>query len=515
MANWLTQLRKDPINESIESFRPKREKQTKHLEGEGVEDLNQITGYGALGLNSFNTFYSNYINKQFNSEIERIKQYRQMAQMPEISSVIEDATLESTQEDQDGDMMFLDIVDDELKKNDNIVNNLQKEFRELFYQRLKIKEELWDLFYNYYIDGRVYYERIINTKKPTDGILGIKRLPTETMDYSYDPNTGEIKAFFQYLTGHPKQPVSIDAARKDENIIVFYPEQVGYINYGIHGKTKREVLGYLESAKQPYNQLKLLETSVVIYRLIRSPERFVFSIDTGNMPKDKAMRYVEKIKQKMMKKQTYDSVSGQLTHEPEIFSMLENFFLPQSADGRGSQVDSIGGNPAGFAELDDIYYFARKLYRALKYPQSRVTSQQERQESDILFGGQSLGEISRDEIKWARFLERQQNRFMDDFTDLFILHLEFKKIAKQYGLTKEKINIRLTSPNNYKDQMKQTLLEARMSNYQSLSSNPEFSKSYLMRRYLDFDEQDLTANKKGFEDDKKYIPKDEQDNFGF
>ncbi|HSH51410.1 MAG TPA: portal protein, partial [Bacteroidales bacterium] len=226
MANWFTKLTNNPINEQIESFRPKNEKQTDHLEGEGIEDLQTISGYGNLGLNSFNNFYSNYINKQFSNEIEKIKQYRQIAQMPEIADVVEDATLECTQEDQNGDMISLSIVDDELKNNDNIVNNLQKEFRELFYERINLKEELWNLFYTYFIDGRFYYERLINTKRKTDGIIGIKRLPTETMDYAYDPSTGEILAYFQYITGTPKKPLTMEEAQKDPNVIVFYPDQI-------------------------------------------------------------------------------------------------------------------------------------------------------------------------------------------------------------------------------------------------------------------------------------------------
>ena len=144
-----------------------------------------------------------------------------------------------------------------------------------------------------------------------------------------------------------------------------------------------------------------METSVIIMRVVRAPERYVFRIDTGNMPKEKALKYVEKIKMKMTKKQTYDPRTGQLTHEPELMGILENFYLPQSADGRGSQIDTIGGNTNMFSELDDVYYFQKKLYRALKYPGSRVTSVQEGTEGDMMYGHGQTSESSRDEIKWA------------------------------------------------------------------------------------------------------------------
>ena len=505
----------------MKSFKSKGEDNVsdRHLElrsGEGIDDLamiNNVQGYGKEALTSFNSFYNSHINTEFTNERNRIFHYRQMSEMPEIADVVEDAVIESTHEDTTGNLLTLEIKDKEIENNTNIVNNLQEEFEDLFYNRIDIKETVWDLFRTYYIDGRVYYERLIHAARSKGGIVGIKKLPTETMDYLYDPRTGKIIAYFQYLDDNGKKYNNVDEARQDENVIVFYPEQIGFVNYGVYGKTKSEILGYLEKAKQPYNQLKLLETSVIIYRLVRSPERLVFRIDTGNMPKDKAMRFVEKIKQKFTKKVTYDSTTGQMSNSPEVFSVLENFFLPQSADGRGSQIDSVGGNAAGFAELDDIYYFARKLYRSLKYPMSRVSAQEQKSEADVIFGGSNVGEIQRDEIKWSKFLERHQMKFCDEFVDLFLLHLEFKGLKKEYELDKSKIHIFMTPPNNYKAQMAQQLLDTQMNNYSNMSNNEEFSKTFLMREYLEWDDEMLKANKQGFEDDKKYLP--EPDDGGF
>jgi len=198
-----------------------------------------------------------------------------------------------------------------------------------------------------------------------------------------------------------------------------------------------------------------------------------------------------------------------MSNNPEIFSLLENYFLPQSGDGRGSQVDSIGGNAAGFAELDDIYYFGRKLYRALKYPMSRVTASQERQESNVIFGGTTFGEIQRDEVKWSKFLERNQTRICNDLLKLFLLHLEFQGLKKEYELDKSKLAIVMTPPNNYKDQLNQQILQARMNNYSSLSNNSEFSKTFLMKEFLKWDDEMIKMNSEGFDDDKKYLPQDD------
>lgn len=499
------------IDEKTEAFRPRKQRAStrRAKEGEGLEDIDFIMRgqYNTLG---FNSFYNNYINNSFQNELERLKYYREMSQYPEIADVIEDATMESTQEDYDGQMIKLDITDEDLAANKNVVKNLQDEFDDLFYNKIKIKWEMWNLMYNYFVDGKVYFEHLINKNRPKQGIIGIKRLPAETMDFDYDPITGDVIAFYQYLTLKPRQrPPSIDEAQKDDTTVVFYPDQISLVHYGYQGATKREFLGYLEKAKQPYNNLRLLETSVVIYRLIRAPERFVFRIDTGNMPKDKAMRYVEKMKQKFQRKQTYEAGTGTLTHEPEVFSILENFFLPQSADGRGSQVDSIGGNPSGFAELDDLYYFQRKMYKSLKYPASRVSSLQERAESDILFNGGQTGEITRDEIKWAKFLERQQMRFCNEFLKMFLIHLDLKGLKKQYDIDDTKIRFMMTSPNQYRDQMSQTLLQTTFDNYNQLSNNEEFSKYYLMKRYLKWTDDEIESNISGFDKDEELKPKDD------
>ena len=484
--------------------------------GEGWETLAEIPGFSNVQVQGFNLFYNTYINRIFENELQRINEYRIMATTPEISDVIEDAINESTQEDDVGDVFHLDIIDKSLQSNENIVNNLKKEFNELFREKLDLKTKIWDLLWAYFVDGRVYYERVIDKSKPKQGIINVKRLPTETMDFYYDSLSGQITAFIQYLKPKTKKPPTIEEARKKDGkeLIFFDPNQIGFIDYGIYGKTRYEMIGYLEKARVPFNQLKLLETSVIIMRVVRAPERYVFRIDTGNMPREKALKYVEKIKNKMTKKQSYDPQKGTLSNEPDVMGILENFYLPQSAEGRGSSIETIGGNTNMFSELDDVYYFQKKLYRSLKYPGSRVTATQEGRDQEMLFGGNQTSEISRDEIKWAKFLERQQKKLCKDLTDMFILHLEFKGMKKQYELTSKKIGIVMNPPSKYKEQMEQMFNDSRFSNYQQLADRPEFSKYYLMKRYLRWDDEEINANVEGKEKDIKLGLADEEDSGG-
>lgn len=503
---------KEVVTEEIKAFENKGGvikqpiSRTLATRGEGWETLAEIPGFSSVQIQGFNLFYNTYINKVFEYERQKINEYRMMATTPEVSDVVEDAVNESTQEDDIGNVFHLDIKDSELLRNENIVNNIKREFTELFQQKIDMKTKIWDILWTYYVDGRVFYERVIDKNKPKAGIIDIKKLPTETMDFYYDPISGQIIGYIQYLKPKVKKPATVEEAKAGSgkgDYTFFNPNQIGFVNYGIYGKTKFEIVGYLEKARIPFNQLKLLETSVIIMRVVRAPERYVFRIDTGNMPREKALRYVEKIKLKMSKKQTYDPRSGQLTNEPELMGILENFYLPQSAEGRGSSIDTIGGNTAMFSELDDVYYFQKKLYRALKYPSSRVNAAQEGRDGEVMFGGSQTSEISRDEIKWSQFLERQQKKVCVDLTDMFLLHLEFKGLKKLYDLTTRKIGITMNPPSKYKEQMEQMFNDSRFSNYNQLADRPEMSKYYLMQRYLKWDDDEIQANVEGRQKDVK------------
>jgi hypothetical protein len=506
-----------PVDEALDIFANKQRKIMKKAEdirqkhGEGLGDFSVLhDGYGVMGTSSFNLFYDQYINKEFNTEVQKISNYKRMAQMPEITDVIEDAVNESTQEDSNGDIITLDILDDEINKNENARDTIYKEFEKLFHKSLRINRIIDDFFYAFYTDGRLYLENIVNTKKKSDGIIGIKRLPAESMDFQYDPRTGKINFFVQYRNPqNAKLPRTLEEGEKSKDVVAFFPSQITFIDSGRYGRTRKDILGYLEKVKQPFNQLKLLETSVIIYRIVRAPERFVFKIDVGNMPRDKAMKFIEKVKMKMQKKVTYDPTTGEMSNQPEIMSVIENFFIPTSPEGRGSDIDSVGGNASGFTELDDLYYFAEKMYRALKYPMSRIRGRFEKREGDIMFGGGGA-EIARDEIKWGKFLKKNQDKFADALEDLFMLHLDFTGLKSEYDIDKSKFNIEFNVPNDYVASVVQQAFESRSSNFSTLASYTEFfSKTFLLKKYLELSDEEIKENAEGFKKDKELFPQED------
>jgi hypothetical protein len=504
----------DTLTEATKAFKNKgksgiSDKQIETISGEGVDDALFLSIYGRESAGNFNSFYNDFINTTFTTKRIKIQNYRFMSEMPEISSVLEDIAIESTQEDENGKILQMEILDPDINENENIVHNLEEEFDELFHRKMRINTNIIDYVRTYYIDSELYLEKVVQKGKASNGIVNVKKLPTETMDYFLNPKTGRIEWYYQALSADVKPPKTFEEAEKEEKIIVFLPEQISHIDYGVYQGSKKSVQGYLEKSKQPFNQLKLLETSVVIYRIVKAPERLVFTIDTGAMPRDKSLKFVDKIKKNLTQKVEFNSKTGQLKNQTDVMSMMDNYFLPQSSDGRGSSVESIGGNPSGFAELDDIYYFARKLYISLKYPISRVIQAEERRQGETLFMGGNSSEITIDEIRWAKFLERHQQKFCQIWTDMFLLHLEFKGLKAEYEIDINKINVTMTPPNDYKQQMAQMLLETQMNNYTNLSNNPEFSKSFLMKKFLKWDDDMIKENADGFAVDKKLLPEDD------
>lgn len=492
----------DIVNEELKQFKnvgvQNKRKESEY--GEGLE--NPLMASAGLITHQF---YDKYLYQRLDTKIKKIEEYRRIASNAEISDVIEDAVIESTMADKDDQIFKLVIRDQKLEKNKNAIKNLENEFNELVYNRLKLNSKVQNYFEDYLIDGEIYLENIIDENNSKRGILYWKKLPTETMDFIYNYETGQIDAFIQYLRNSVSNIRSIEDARANKDVILFDLNQISYMNYGKFSPVDRtKTFGYLEKARKPFNQLNMLETSVIIYRLVRAPERFVFTIDVGNMPRDKGMQFVEKMKQKLSTKESFDPETGLLKKAVNVMSISENFFLPTSSSGRGSQVTTIGGNPSGFAELDDIYYFQKKLYKALKYPITRVQNTKENRSADSLFGGSSnFGEIPRDEVKWSVFLESQQDKFCRMLLHTFLLHLDFKGFVKQYGLDEYSISISMNCPNSYKDQIEQKSLETKFNNYNMLVNNQEFSKSYLMKRYLDMDDDELKANSEGFVKDKE------------
>ena len=385
-------------------------------------------------------FYGQFVDIEgvYKTEHDLIKRYREMAIHPEVDNAIEDVVNEAIVSD-----LYDSPVEIELS-NVNASDSLKKRIREEFKyikELLDFDKKSHEIFRNWYIDGRLYYHKVIDLKKPEDGIKELRYIDPMKMKFVRQEKKDKNK------------PAGIDLGRVDENSKSFYPDieeyfiftpkqnypmgmvsgaggqkgvkiakdTITYVNSGLVDRNRGSVLSYLHKSIKALNQLRMIEDSLVIYRLSRAPERRIFYIDVGNLPKVKAEQYLKEVMSRYRNKLVYDANTGEVRDDRKFMSMMEDFWLPRREGGRGTEITTLPGGQ-NLGELADIEYFQKKLYRALGVPESRIAAE----------GGFNLGrssEILRDELKFSKFVGRLRKRFAHMFTDMLKTQLILKNIV--------------------------------------------------------------------------------------
>ena len=382
-------------------------------------------------------FYGQYVDIEgvYRTEYDLIKRYREMALHPECDGAIEDVVNEAIVSD-----LYDSPIEIELS-NLNASDRLKKVIREEF---KRIKEILdfdrksHEIFRNWYVDGRLYYLKVIDTKKPEEGIKELRYIDPMKIKYIRQEKkkpdeqrlvnlrlaaeekvlNPEIDEYFLY-TPTPNYPSMGGGQQK--NAVKIAKDSITYVTSGLVDRNKGSVLSYLHKAIKALNQLRMIEDSLVIYRLSRAPERRIFYIDVGNLPKVKAEQYLRDVMMRYRNKLVYDANTGEVRDDKKFMSMLEDFWLPRREGGRGTEISTLPGGQ-NLGELADIEYFQKKLYRALGVPESRIAAD----------GGFNLGrssEILRDELKFAKFVGRLRKRFAHMFNDMLKTQLILKNIV--------------------------------------------------------------------------------------
>ncbi len=481
-------------------------------QGEGFTGWQLMDQSNQSMMNSYNA----YVNIRFKEDRERIREYRKMAGYSEVSDVIESIADEATMKFPDNNVIQLSFRGNKFEpengklpaKKENQKKRIQEEFDNLFFDTLDINKKAWDWFLQFLVDGRLYQEVVINEKNPKLGVRSLKILPSETMIVIYNPKTGEPYAYQQ----QPVPPVTTDSKMSTATVapggaahpvskgIPFDPDQISFIYYAKDPNEPTRVLGYLDKAIKPYRQLRLLEDSVVIYRIVRAPERLVFTIDVGGMPKAKAMEFIKRLQRDFSKKMTYDTNDAVLRETPNVISALENFWLPRNSDGRGPSVEVLqGGDNLG--EIRDLDYFLKKLYKSLKYPLGRSEQPGGAQGGQVFF--QTATEVTKDELKFAKFIERLQRKFENSFKDIFMRHLNFMGLKKEFDLSEHDICIDFKVPSNYKELVSLGEDQKRAESYLMLATQEEFSKEWLMKRYMRLTDEEIEQNRELLEKERE------------
>ena len=385
-------------------------------------------------------FYGQYIDIEgvYRTEHDLIKRYREMALHPECDGAIEDVVNEALVSD-----LYDSPIEIELS-NVNASDGLKKKIREEFKYLKEIMDfdrKCHEIFRNWYIDGRIYYLKVIDLKNPQAGIQDLRYIDPMKMRYvrqekktnkdnyakvnlrntdNTTPYSPEFEEYFLY-TPTPNYPTGMVSGAGAGKAVKIAKDSVVYCTSGLVDRNKNTVLSYLHKAIKALNQLRMIEDSLVIYRLSRAPERRIFYIDVGNLPKVKAEQYLKEVMSRYRNKLVYDAGTGEVRDDRKFMSMMEDFWLPRREGGRGTEITTLPGGQ-NLGELTDVEYFQKKLYRALGVPESRIASD----------GGFNLGrssEILRDELKFAKFVGRLRKRFSQMFNDMLKTQLILKNIV--------------------------------------------------------------------------------------
>jgi hypothetical protein len=446
------------------------------------------------------TYIGIQFEQYFGDKRGRVGKYREMSLFPEISDAIDAICDEAIIKDPKGNIVNLQI-------NEEMPEHIEEQVRDIWNNLVKnaygFNEFGWDMFRKWLVEGELYVENILNDEG--DEIIGIKILPSFTMLPVFSQN--KIKSYLQIANRtNPATPTDIGLTSQKSGQIVFDKDQVSYVNYGLQGENAIDVRGFLEAAIRTYNQLRNLEDSLVVYRLVRAPERRIWNIAVGKMPKGKAEEYIKGLIQRYKKRIIYDPDTGAMNSSQNIQAMTEDFWFAKNEAGEGTTVEPIGGG-MNLGEIEDINYFLRKLYKIIKLPSSRWQDT-----GSSLFSSGKSGEIQREEIKFSRFIERLRERFKYLLLNSFMTALKLKNIDDRY-IDMGIYNVTFNESNLFKEYKELESLETKFSVfggiwpyvYRSDNETGFLSQEFAIKKYLMISDEDLQWNKELLEMEKSKI----------
>jgi hypothetical protein len=460
---------------------------------------------GALTITSA-AYYGTYVDLDgtAKNEVELISRYREMAMQPEIEAAIDDIVNEAICQDDDG--KNIKIIMDELKQPEKIKNAIRAEFNTVL-RMLNYKSLAHDIFRRYYVDGRMFYHVIIDREKPTEGIKELRYIDPRKLrkvreiKKRKDERTGvEVMDLVnEYYIFNDKVTTGSSSNFGPVGVRITTDSIISVVS-GLMDSRRAVVLSYLHKAIKPLNQLRMIEDATVIYRISRAPERRIFYIDVGNLPKLKAEQYLRDIMVKYKNKLVYDANTGEVRDDRKFLSMMEDFWLPRREGGKGTEITTLPGGQ-NLGELEDVKYFEKKLYKALNVPVSRLNPE---------LNGFSLGrsgEITRDELKFAKFVDRMRNKFSDLFEQALRVQCVLKGIctAEEWAEMKEHIYYDFIKDNNFSELKEAELMTNRLQLLGSVDpyTGRYFSQAWIQRNVLRLSDDEIEMMDKEINQEKK------------
>ena len=459
--------------------------------------------------------YGSYVDMEggIKNEVQLINRYRETSLVPECDIAIDDIVNECIVSDTKDRIVSLDLADIEL--SDSIKQKMHDEFKTIL-SLMKFHQNAHELFRKWYVDGRIYFHKIVDSKRPQQGLVDLRNI---------DPM--KIKKV-RNVEKEKDTKTKIDIIKKVEEFYVFSdkgfnkgsanegttvkiaPEAISYTTSGMLDYTKNVVIGYLHKALKTANQLSMMEDALVIYRISRAPERRIFYIDVGNLPKAKAEQYLADVMNKYRNKLVYNAQTGEIKDDRKHMSMLEDFWLPRREGGRGTEITTLPGGQ-NLADIDDIEYFKKKLYQSLNVPATRL-------EADNGFNMGRASEISRDELKFNKFTQRLQAKFARCFIDILKTQLVLKNIVngEEFDKIKDFFYFDFATDNHFTELKEAEILRERLDTLGAIGDyvGKYYSNEYVRKYVLHQSEDDIKLIDKQIEDEGGNEEGEEDDGFG-
>ncbi len=437
---------------------------------------------GTPGSFSVNKDYQAFVYASLDKDKgRRLMDYRRMAAYAELADCLDEICDECIVKNDKGEIVDFDLTGNFSK---TIQDELKKEFQK-FIEIFDLENTGWEKFRQMLIEGELFFENLVKEGKEHLGVIGLISIPTELVNPVFHNVQNELLKGF--LLQKPIVGPTNSLNTEDQQQLMFLQKaQVSYIHSGLWNEFKTFKLPFIENAKRAYRQLSLIEDSVVIYRLVRAPERLVFKVYTGNMPAPKAESYIKSLMMKYWSKKTYNGAEGRVTNIYDPQSMLDSYWFPVDASGKGTDVTPLQTS-SNLGEIKDLDYFLAKLYKSLKVPTSRFLTP-----GDPFKDG---AEITRDELRFARFIMRLQAQFAMGIKESFITHLKLKGLWSEYKLRDQAIKVRFNEPTSFMAMRNQQLLQMKFDNYNTATQSEAISKSYAQKHYLDWSADQMHENR--------------------
>ena len=456
---------------------------------------------GAGYVTASGSHYGTYVNlgegDHSKDNHQNIRQYRAVAIHPEVDAAIEDIVNESITNNEGSPVSL--ILDDVEGLSDQLKKVINEEFDSIC-SMLKFTDLGHDIFRRWYVDGRIYHHLVVDEKNLKAGIQEIRPIDAskirkvKEVKKKKDPVTGatlveNVNEFYIYQEKPGQQAQGIRLSN----------DSVSYVTSGLLDETRKKVVSYLHKALKPINQLRMMEDSLVIYRLARAPERRIFYIDVGNLPRGKAETYMKDIMARYRNKLVYDANTGNIRDDRKHMSMLEDFWLPRREGGRGTEITTLPGGE-NLGQIDDILYFQKKLYRSLNVPINRL-------EPEAQFNLGRATEITRDELKFQKFVDRLRRRFSMLFTEILKKQLIMKAIITEedWDNWKQDIHINYVRDNHFTELKDAEILQNKLQTLDNMQQyvGEYFSKEWVMKNVLYLDDDAIEDMKKQIDDEEK------------